>query len=42
MNNQTMNNPLFMIATLLAVIVYKRKYSTASKYEELIRTSGKA
>jgi len=31
-----------MIATLLAVIVYKRKYSIASKCEELIRISGKA
>jgi hypothetical protein len=25
MNNQTMNNPLFMIVTLLAVIVYRIK-----------------
>jgi hypothetical protein len=42
MNNQTMSNPLFMIATLLAVIVYKTKHSIASECEELIRISGKA
>jgi signal peptidase I len=34
--------PLFMIATLLAVIVYRRKYSITSKCEELIRISRKA
>jgi len=34
--------PLFLIATLLAVIVYRRKHSIASKCEELIRISGKA
>ena len=34
--------PLFMIATLLAVIVYKRKHSIASKCEELLRISRKA
>jgi len=39
MNNQTMNNPLFMIATLLAVIVYNTKHSIASKCEKLIRIS---
>ena len=34
--------PLFMIATLLAVIAYKRKYSIASKCKKLIRISVKA